>query len=166
MFFCPYVLMSWPPRITRMWQNKFDNSIIRDYNRDNREGCEIFMSLCPYVLMSWPPRMALAEVRLNPTPDPSPLGKGRGGCQAVIVHCALTPNPTPDPSPLRKGRGSCQAVFVLCALRIALCALPPNPTPDPSPLGKGRGGCQEVFVHYELWIMNYELKKVSLLSAL
>jgi len=30
-----------------MWQNKFDNSIIRDYNRDNREETRNF-----YVLMS------------------------------------------------------------------------------------------------------------------
>ena len=76
-FLCPYVLMSyktaknrearWPhdreeprnyfmslcsyvffkPRITRMWQ-RFDNSIIRDKNRDNRDYHEIYvlMSLC------------------------------------------------------------------------------------------------------------------------
>ena len=33
-----------------MWQNKFDNSKIRDYNRDNREETRIF---CPYVLISY-----------------------------------------------------------------------------------------------------------------
>ena len=37
-YFCSFVLMSFlKPRITRMWQNKFDNSKIRDYNHDNHE---------------------------------------------------------------------------------------------------------------------------------
>jgi len=45
LFFCPYVFFK--PRITRMGQI-FDNSIIRDNNRDNREYHEFYvlMSLC------------------------------------------------------------------------------------------------------------------------